>query len=298
MSKIVIIGAPKSGKTCYFYAMMEKMMCEVGGFSVLPDKKDLVEIQRGIKRLNDISIIWNSRIGTTACVHTYKLDLVYEGSSFEKIEFVDYPFEKIRSSEKEYVNCIKNTDVLFLCIDGESIKGDINDLDNLAKNLWYNWDCGSLNNALAWVAEKNEYLPPICLMITKYDKLDSEFHDREVLSKLLQKVFPVLFSGVVTICPVTLGKDFDKGARMNPQNVELPICSAAYLIEKSKMILLEKQLQQMFDEKLASGKHDPETEQQIELLRKCGERQQKIVDDLCRTINGLPLYIDGESVDW
>ena len=322
MGKIVIVGTTHSGKSCYFYGMMKKMMRGIGGFSIGADGKDFGEIRQNIKKLSDINLPLAQRFPPPSDkMRTYPLSLMYDFSELEKFDWVDYPGEHVSNSEADFVALLEDADCLLVCVDGEGIQGDPEELDDLADELVVTWDCLSLNNALNLASQKNENFPPVCIMVTKYDKLEPEFRNQDILLELLKKVFPVLFhSGMgsgkdrmVLICPVTLGKDLDLGARMSPKNMEIPICFATYLLQARKVKLIEQKNIEIVNAnrsavneynkknpllKLISSRPEPLTQEQLKVMQAIVDLGSANVDALRDVIKDTPLYLNGEEVDW
>ena len=221
----------------------------------------------------------------------------------------------------EFIRLLDGADSLLLCVDGEGIQGDPEDLDNLADDLIDFWNCMDLNNALAQAAVATEVFPPVCIMITKYDKVDPAFRQGEILTELMKKIFPILFrkkdingkNRLVTICPVTLGKDLDQGGRLAPKNVEKPICFATYLIQLAKVRQMEKQAQDYISahkakieeynkqnpfKKLITQKPEPLTQEQIAAVQELINGAAEDLDAIRATIEQLPLYLNGEPIKW
>lgn len=177
-----------------------------------------------------------------------------------------------------------------------------------------------LCNALAH-AEKaaKKGLPAICILFTKSDAIPKELLDMELLKLFVQLCFPSLFhpgegnDRYVSICPVTLGKDIATGGKLNPKNVERPICLAAYLmqlakckelgVDVDKFIRHHEQKTQEYNNagfigKIIRPKPPVLSEEEKIILRNLVESADKDLDELREMISILPLYINGQKGSW
>lgn len=328
MSKIVILGTSHSGKTCYFYGMLRKMMVGISGFSIRVEDKDFSKIRDAIRRLGDTKL--RPEEGErfplpSQTTETYKLDLMYNFGLLESFDWDDYPGENIVSKMSEFAVSMKNAHCLLLCVDGEGIAeaADIygpDETDDLAADLTDRWGCFELNHALASASKQNDSFPAVCVMISKYDKIPNAFRNMETMTEMVKKCFPTLFndgqggnSRLVTICPVSLGKDLDKGERLRPVNVEKPICFATYLIQASK----QKELQEGYRRQVQKDRENMEEWENLNALGKIIHHKPQImsetekatmrgllqsgerdVTELRNMITPLPLYMNGKDIEW
>ena len=79
-------------------------------------------------------------------------------------------------------------------------------------------------------------MPPVCLIITKYDLVEPDKRNEEFLLDILKEVFPILFypamgeqGRLVSVCPVTLGREISLGGKLDPRNIEKPFCYLTFL---------------------------------------------------------------------
>lgn len=324
MSKTVIVGITSSGKTCYFYGMMNKMMKGCLGFSIRVAQKDFSNLRRGIKRLGDISLPLEERFPpASSMLETYEMDLLYNLKRIDSFNWVDYPGELAEESTSEFVDLLDGADCLLLCVDGMAFQGTEDDIENIVDSIYYDKGGLELCNALQQAEAKYEDgFPPVCIMVTKYDEVSPELRKSEIMTDIIQKSFPLLFNEntmavgkhrIVTICPVSLGKEIGEGGRLDPKNVEKPICFANFLIQMNAVAEMERQA----DEYIALKQREQETYQKKGFLRKLvsskpetlTEEQKQAINDLVRNgkknldalkgmIENLPLFIDGEQTDW
>ena len=326
MSKLVILGTTHSGKSCYFYGMLRKMMVGIEGFSIRVEDKDFPKINAAIKNLSDVKLPPAERFPLPSQTRdSYKLDLLYNLGLLENFEWDDYPGENLETSMNEFAASMRDAHCLFLCVDGEGLEKsgeyfDPKDIDDLADDLIDSWGSLTLSHALAAAERVNQSFPAVCVMITKYDKVPEKFRSMNTMMGVIRRCFPILFNSgiegvnrVVTICPVSLGKDLDqKGARFRPVNVEKPICFATYLIQAQKQKDYQEQFNRMEQDMREWRKWDQRNF--IEKIlhpkpRRISRTEQATADSLfqngeqnVRNLRGmiadLPLYMNGKGIEW
>ena len=170
-------------------------------------------------------------------------------------------------------------------------------------------------NALAHAAESNEEkaYPPVCVLITKYDVVSLEFQDMELLTLFVKYCFPILFSKnndnkhIVTICPVSLGKDIAKGGKLRPKYVERPIYFALYLSMSMQMKELESSIKLGEESRSywtwipkywkTPWRWENEKQRQEEFSALINLLKQ-MLKELHKVVEVLPLYINGEKQNW
>lgn len=106
---------------------------------------------------------------------------------------------------------VYEADCLLLCLDGSLIQGSEDDLDSIANQLYSTNSVDDLNRILLNTFNEYGMYPSVCIVITKFDKMSPELRNRQILCSLIEKCFPRLFSSysgrILTICPVSLGKE-------------------------------------------------------------------------------------------
>ena len=321
MSKIVIIGTQGAGKTCYFYGMLSKLQIGVGGFSLPIDGQKHPQLRNAIKRLGDIKLPLGERWPQANTeMEKYELDLMLNFKKLDTIEWVDYPGEKVTYGDKDFISLLKDADCLFICVDGSLLKeGTPEDIDDLVYDFIQE-SGADLCNALNHAAVVNENgLPPICILITKYDEVSPALRNLESIKEFAKKCFNPLFAEgqgakrMVTICPVTLGKEIADGGKLRPVNVQMPICFAAYLMQYR---LVSAMISQINDEvakreaeeasyreasflgRLIRPKPQPLSEEQKKTLAEEVARLKAPLDALLAEVRKFPLIIDGQDVAW
>lgn len=321
MSKTVIVGITNSGKTCYFYGMLRKMMRGYHGFSIRVAEKDFASLRTGIKRLGDTKLPVGERFPVPSSMQEeYEMDLLYNLKKLDSFKWVDYPGELAESGNEEFINLLDGATCLLLCVDGTAIQGTEDNIDDIVDSIYNDKGGLELCNALQQAERKYENgFPPVCILITKYDEVSPELRNMELLTEIMKESFPILFhegngkSRMVTICPVTLGKEIMEGGKLDPKNVEKPICFANYLIQASilenvmqqakSFITVNQQEVEKYKRKnvlhrLISKKPEPLTEEQKQAIGELINKGKEDLDALRGVIEALPLYINGVKTDW
>lgn len=321
MSKIVIIGTKSSGKTCYFYGMFHKMQLGVSGFSLrVNDKEAYKKLREATKKLADIRLPIEKRWPSiTSTLDTYSLDVLHNLEKLDTLEWIDYPGEHVSVVDDNFIAQLDGADCLFVCVDGELLQGTEDELDDIAADF-YNESGMDLCYALQRAEKENkETFPPVCILITKYDAVPEELRTMEIMIRFVQKCFPILFhpgkgkGRMVTICPVTLGKDIAEGGRLRPISVEKPICFATFLMQcamvgqmKSEVTNKLSELNQKIEKydssswigKLIKPRPRQLSEEQKQVLLNMIQEHESDLNDLRNEINMLPLFINGEKQEW
>jgi hypothetical protein len=328
MDKITIVGISGAGKTCYTIGMLSRMMMGLNGFTLTPDN-GFAKFKAHISKLANNSLPAEQRFPpATSMAEEYKFSLKYNMREINQFEWIDYPGDYIEMDENEanqqFFEHLKDTDCLFICVNGEAFS----DPDPVYRISFTDGGL-ALNNVLQKAVEKNKRLPPACIIITKYDKVNPEYRksSNPFILDVLSKVFPILikppkkennnqnntqdgigYTRIVTIVPVSLGKDIDKGGRLEPYNVHLPIAFATVLTTISKLIALEskiselqdqynEQSQGLFNKVFKKGAANL-TAGEIEAYKSLGGQFLNNLNALKSEIKNLPLYINCEKTEW
>lgn len=332
MSKVVIVGLTSSGKTCYFYGMMDKMMSGMGcaGFAIRTAGKDFDKINSGIRWLSNTELPVDKRFPNASnAIECFDLDLLYYGRLVSSFEWVDYPGEDAEKSSENFMKILDGADCLLLCVDGMALQGTKDDIDSIVYTITHERDGRVINNALLQALGTNPNgFPPVCIMITKYDQVPKELKKTAILTEIMRRCFPLLFEPlrnhqgvghrIATISAVSLGKDIITGGRLDPKKVEEPICFASYIIqqriaaqadreaaEDAERYIARKQ-QEVDDyknlsliDKLFNKKPKPLTEEQKTTIRALAKSDgQEDLEELKKMFSKLPLFIDGEKAEW
>lgn len=316
MSKITIVGVSGSGKTCYMIGMFTKMMQGFNGFSLTPDR-DFPKFLRWSKRLADKSLSFQERFPALSDqVENYSFSLKYNFKEIDKIDWIDYPggilsLDETNSDNIKFFENLKDTDCLFLCIDGAAFIED-----DVASNISVEKGGFETNYVLERAASINEELPNTCIIITKYDKVPESKRNNKYLTDVVTEVFPNLFNKndngynrIVTICPVTLGKEIEMpGGKLEPKQIEKPIAFATYFMQLYRLLAIENRVSGLnealenysgnFVKKWWNSSEIGTTAKEIEAYKNVYTSMLKDLAVLKSEVSALPLYINGQKTDW
>lgn len=236
--KFTILGETGSGKTCYLLGMYFEMSAGVAGYTVIAENEDNNRLlTQRYEMLNDKSRGASRFPAGTDDVQKMNFKLQYAYETIAPFEWVDYPGgfldttrRDVNSDQyKEVEKSIDESDVLFICIDGGNLVGS--SLQSKIRKI--KQKCGKnispyLGNLKDKLKKKDRNLPPIGMIITKYDLCDSYTDPRE-LKEIIEEVFAPLFADddtFVAIIPVSLGatlQDDSYQGELEPLNIHLPI---------------------------------------------------------------------------
>lgn len=276
MMKIMVTGVPGVGKTSLFYGMLSKMMSNRREYKIgLSEGEQTVQ---HISCLLKLSLPGPDRFPKKSnWKETYSFGFHNSKELLTEVEWVDF------NSAYSFDTEVYEADCLFLCLDGGLIQGSMDDLDGVVNQLYNSNGVYDLNRILLNTFNEYGMYPSVCIVITKYDKVSQELRNRQALCSIIEKCFPRLFSGdgysgrMITICPVSLGKEIQSGGKLETKNVELPFLFAVYI----KQLWLLK----MMNERACI---------QEELLNSIN----KLLDDLKTDLEPLPLYLSGNEEKW
>ena len=259
--KFTILGETGSGKTCYLLGMYYEMSMSVAGYTVVatnPDDNNNLTLR--YKLLNDKSRGKSRFPDPSNEVQKFDFSLQYNYETIHPFQWVDYPGgflspeAKANNSEmyQELEKSILESEMLFICIDGANLVGSSTQKKirkvktRCAKNI--NPYLVDLRNKFK---NEDKGLPPIGMLVTKYDMCEEDTNPDEV-REIVEEAFQGLFGGndtFVAIIPVSLGdtlEDDDYKGDLDPLNVHLPILMGinfalidqleygAYLIENQR----------------------------------------------------------------
>lgn len=264
MNKILVIGDDAAGKTCYCLGMMEQMVLQCRRYKEFYIQP-LVDgnLYRTLERLADISLSFADRFPEASAINTtYSFDVIYSGNKVHAIEVIDCAegcLYGVHDRIQDNVTCI------LFCIDGKSIYGNIGDIPKIIDEIWN----PALMQFFSHYTDDYAQLPPVCIIVTKYDSVSPALKNIESITDIVKNVFPYLFqehAGIVSICPVTLVVDIEKHGRFEPKNVAMPMLFAEYYYLK----------------RFIDNENFPS------LFR----------SELFKELDGLPVYVNGEMVQY
>ena len=231
INKFTILGETKSGKTCYLLGMYYEMTMGVAGYTITTANRDEARnLKTRYKMLGDKTLGKGRFPDATDSVQKYKFELQFANQSILPFEWIDYPgkfLDPMYADEtdpelyKEVAKNIKESDALFICIDGEHLKGT----DTKKKIRKVKTKC--LNNVNPYLTDFQGKLPPIALIITKYDLCANETSPEEI-KKIVIEAFSLFERDdvFIAVIPVSIGEhieDDNYSGDLDPLNVHLPI---------------------------------------------------------------------------
>ena len=236
--KFTILGETGSGKTCYLLGMYDELTMGIGKYTILAtnddDKKNLT---RSFNRMLDETRGQERFPENTSEKSEINFELKYAFETVCSFDWVDYPGDFLNpatndTSSEDYKKVAKNiqsSSTLFICIDGKNlIEGTTAEKIRRVKRKC----CRNINPYLGELMEnlktKNENLPPIVMIITKYD-LCMNYTDENEMKAIIFGAFESLFGNkknFIAVIPCSLGEkisDDNYTGEIKPLNIELPI---------------------------------------------------------------------------
>ena len=301
--KIGIVGPTGSGKTCYFYGMLHKIQKRISDFSLrVDDDETYWKLRKEFISLGDVRLPMDERWPDSSDkLEKYNLDLLCNMNKMDSLEWVDYPGEHVSEAHDDFINLLDGATCLIVCVDGSILQGDAEELEDIADDFYHDFGIDFCNALMRAEQKSGEALPPACILITKYDAVSPELRREDLLTKLVKSCFPLLFcegngkDNMVTICPVSLGRDIAEGGKLRPRNVHLPLFAALYF-------LLRKLHQQVHDvlHRLDEWPYPIRPPQAVEnpelsvLYQVLSEQKSELEKEL----RALPLFVNGRECTW
>ncbi len=238
-----------SGKTCYLLALYYKMLAGIEGYTLTTDDKRDIELRDSYSKLRNGKLKEKRfPVGTdSGTFEKYTFDLCQSYEKIMSFDWIDYAGGDLGNKVGAYEQLeqdIYESSSLFIFVDGANIIKDfqtgeeLEDIDERIESV--SLANASINNLLARYSqrkEKDNFFPPIAIVITKYDL----FHDlvsEDELCKIVQEAFSPLFGSkankierIITIIPISLGaniSDNDYSGKLKPININLPILFGIY----------------------------------------------------------------------
>lgn len=236
--KFTILGETGSGKTCYLLGMYYEMSMSVAGYTVVatnPDDDKNLSLR--YEMLKDKSRGKSRFPAGTDDVQKFNFSLQYNYETIHPFQWVDYPggfLDTTRRDEssqqyQEVAKSIMDSEMLFICIDGANLTGSStqkkirNVKTRCAKHI-----NPYIINLRSKLKQENKSLPPIGMLVTKYD-ICVDDTDPDEVREIVEEAFQGLFGGndtFVAVIPVSLGdtlEDDNCQGDLDPLNVHLPI---------------------------------------------------------------------------
>ena len=257
VEKFVTLGLSGSGKTCFMTGMYHKMTGGVNGYSLKANDEDDVMLSNMCEKLRDKDRQQDRFPASTNQSSRYQFELQHNYKTIEKFEWVDYAggiLKSKTSEDAESYNSLKQdiaaSKSMFIFVDGELFADEeIEESDSEREKLQAAVDvitdeCArNINHFISEYASGNGKLPPIVIVITKFDlamkALSTITNDpQDFVNTAIKKAFNMLFpdttrfrdednshDSFVSIVPVSLGNhisDDNYSGRLRPIGMEFP----------------------------------------------------------------------------
>ena len=229
--KFTIFGETGSGKTCYLLGMYYQMSSGIANYTITAENRDEARnLKIRYKNLGDKTLGKSRFPDVTDTVQKYNFELQFALQSIMPFEWIDYPghmidpmfSEKATPEQLQAVEeNIEKSNILFICIDGENLVGN----DTKKKISKVREKC--VQNINPYLIGFKDKLPPIALIITKYDRCKNDTDETEI-KKIVVEAFSLFQRSdvFIAVIPVSIGEniedDSDSGD-LEPVNVHLPI---------------------------------------------------------------------------
>lgn len=242
-TKITVAGLTSSGKTCYLTGMYYRMSAGLKNFTLSTDEDSDLYFERQWEKMCNSSLGDDRFPPLTDQVSKYDFKLKYSFKEIINFEWIDYPGGSLKFSSTEnemtadFMENLKESSCLILFIDGKIFSKDV---DDPALQLLQN-GARTYTKLINIFEEENESVPPVVIVITKYDLCS---RSSEEVKNYIKEGFPVLFTPaeqdgyekLVSIIPVTLGKNITENnyrGEVNPRHIHLPIAFAIWCTLKN-----------------------------------------------------------------
>ena len=233
----LLLGPQEVGKTCFLAGLYYTFRSALNGFSLsCIDEEQRVALDLLCKDLGK----GNFPQGTGGSTkYHFKLRKAHR----EKFEFDWYDYrgkmleEGGSDNQEEYddlMSVVKDASCILICVDGSWLSKDKNKSVNLIQDKSY-----VINNFLNSYIDNKGILPPICVVITKYDTCEWKYE--QVYFDAIKESFPFFEDAKtpVFICPICIGnEDSESGFIFNPTDHDIykPLffalwCGYGYRIE-------------------------------------------------------------------
>lgn len=239
--KFTILGETGSGKTCYLLGMYYEMSMSVAGYTVTATDPDADKnLTLRYEMLKDKSRGQNRFPAGTDDVQKFNFNLQYDYKTILPFTWVDYPGgfldvtrRDVGSAQyKEVEKSIMESEMLFICIDGANLvgRGTQKKIRKVKERCAKHINKYLVDLRSKFKDEGNVRLPPIGMLITKYDMCQDDT-DPDEIREIVEESFEGLFGeednqNFIAIIPVSLGdtlQDDSYQGDLEPINIHLPI---------------------------------------------------------------------------
>lgn len=282
------LGLSGSGKTCFMAGMYYKMSGGVNGYTLKTDDDNAVRLTANYEQMANADLGANRYPSGTDQSSDYTFELQYGYKPLDKFRWIDYAGGILKSKNtgdaaafNQLKIDIEHSDILYIFVDGslflddelEYISSDSGKID-LLTDIVMDSCARQINHFLSDYTGECNKLPPIAIVITKYDlavkalgKASGE-DNAEMLYQIIKRAFnplfpdPSIYSGddgypsMVGIIPVSLGykisENGDKG-KLRPINMHLPVYIGIWFMLRSTNSVQDSAVKKLAEEIEDSG---------------------------------------------
>lgn len=282
------LGLSGSGKTCFMAGMYYKMTGGVSGYTLKADDDDSVSLTAYYEQMENADMGADRFPGGTNQSTDYAFELQYGYKTLEKFRWIDYAGGTLKSKNsgdaEEYQKLkddISKSEMLYIFVDGalfqdeelEYASTDSEKID-LLTDVVMSSSARQINHFLSEYTSERHKLPPIAIVITKYDLAvkalgkASGAENMEMLYKIIHRAFNPLFpdpsmyvgddghTSIVGIIPVSLGMKISENnysGRLRPINMHLPAYVGIWFMLKNSVSKNDTSIKKLADEIEDSG---------------------------------------------
>ena len=245
--RVTMLGNIGSGKTSYLLGLYDLMQLGLQGFS-LSAKDDLdIDIEMACLWEQLCRIQSEDRWPTLDAqgIRRYSFNFNYGLRPLLEFELLDYSGGSMSNLPTDiFSSCF------FLFIPGENFRDDMdnNQLRLLSRQAGVHFMHRHLADFARSKNHQDETPLPVAIIISKYDQCYKHV-SKEKLVDSIKKMFQTMFlpnsNWLVTIIPISLGKNFSddrNGASIHPVNLHLPIIFALYCKFRENYLKVNNQL--------------------------------------------------------
>lgn len=214
----LLLGPQEVGKTCFLAGMYYTFRSALNGFSLsCVDEEQRVSLDMLCKDLGKGKFPQGTGGSTN---YHFKLRKAHkERFPFDWYDYRGSMLEEGAQSIDEYdelVNLVNNSTCVLVCVDGTWLSPDKEKSVKTIQDNSY-----IINNFLNKYIDDNGILPPICVVITKYDTCDWRYEAQYY--EAIRESFPFFESTdtPVFICPICIGKKENENFVFNPTDQDI-----------------------------------------------------------------------------
>jgi hypothetical protein len=249
---------------------------------------------------------------STDNITQFTFKLKYAFKEIMLFDWIDYPGGVIKGSSTmrgQVMDSLKESSCIFLCVDGYAFSEDVDDpVEHLVMQ-----GAATYTKLLNEFEDKNGFIPPIVIIITKYDMCAKGSE----MKKIIEEAFNALFARdgghnrLVTIIPVTLGKKIAQNGfrgKLEPININLPISFAIWSIITGNIRKVDELRSSIYNNLSDAnrGLFKIFRKDKINNLKKLSTDAEFVYDKLCQDADKLfeelssakkfPVYLNGKEI--